>query len=828
MKKLLYHLILAIFFLPLSPAKSFAQEPVVKDTTVAILQTIPVTEIIIQATEVNTRLREKRTNLLTDEKREEITSRMDILQFRLGLIREDPRIHNPEELNLRSLENLQSEWQFLDKLFDTEQDYLNEILQIKEENKAEVHKLLVLWELTSVTINEETAVDLVLEQVETTLSDIRETESQIETDSKFIQEELVKITSGVIFTNEVLEAIAEAHQEMARSLLSLDSPPIWKEFKSKKDSTIVFEQERSLLDDTIIGFRDFYNQYSHRIWLHLVLTLIIIIFIFILYHNLSHTLPEVETPEIIAVKNITTRPLASGWLISVILTFILYSNFPDSVLLLASLFLFPPIISILRSVITGPARKYIYFPLIATILVELHRISYSESLLSRLWLLFIILFAILTIYLVFGRKSQREIILSGRLGKVLVAGGFIAFGMLLIAFFGNIVGSISLSEFLTHSIIESATVSLFLYALVATLNSIITTTIYSNYFKKSSILSQYKELIYRRIKGLINLVAVILLINFVFRIFNIWNAMYPWFKNILLHDIEAGSMTFSLWNIILFFFIVWLTVIIGRLIRTIFEGETGIRDRMRKGAPGAMSLLLRITIFTVGFMLAIAALGVEMDKLTILLGAFGVGIGFGLQSIFNNLVSGIILAFERPIKEGDIIEVGTLLGIVKEIGIRSSVIRTYDGAEVITPNGNLISKELINWTRTDMRRRAEVRVGVAYGTDPQMVLDLLLEIAKSSDKILQTPEPISIFLGFGDSSLDFRLLFWLGDANLRLVLQSEMAVKVNNAIVAAGITIPFPQRDLHVKSVDPNLIDRIKAQDDIAKNQKNLPPSPSK
>jgi small-conductance mechanosensitive channel len=145
---------------------------------------------------------------------------------------------------------------------------------------------------------------------------------------------------------------------------------------------------------------------------------------------------------------------------------------------------------------------------------------------------------------------------------------------------------------------------------------------------------------------------------------------------------------------------------------------------------------------------------------------------------------------------------------------------------VITPNGNLISKELINWTRTDMRRRAEVLVGVAYGTDPQMVLDLLLEIAKSSDKILQTPEPISIFLGFGDSSLDFRLLFWLGDANLRLVLQSEMAVKVNNAIVAAGITIPFPQRDLHVKSVDPNLMDRIKAQDEIANKQKDLPPSP--
>jgi potassium efflux system protein len=828
MKKLLYHLILAILFLPLSPAKSFAQEPVVQDTVGAAIQAIPVTDIIIQATQVNTQLREKRTNLLTDEKREEITSRMDTLQSRLVLLGEDPRIHNPEELNLRSLENLQSEWQFLDKLFDAEQDYLNEILQVKEENKAEVHKLLDLWVLTSETINDETAADLVLEQVETTLGDIRETESQFDADSKFIQEEMVKITSGVIFTNEILEVIAETEQELNRSLLGLDSEPIWKEFRTRKDSIIVFKQERSLLDDTFLGFRDFYKQFPQRIWLHLFLSIIIVILVLILYRNLRHTLPDEETQEIIAVKNIAARPFASGWLISIILTFILYDNIPDYVLLLASLFLFPSIITILRAVITGPARKYIYFPLIATIMVELHSIGYSESFTSRLGLLLIILFAILTIYLVFGRKSKREIILSGRLGKILVAASYIAFGILIIAFFSNIIGAISLAEYLTNSIVQSATISLFLYALVATLYSILTTTVYSNFLKKSSILSQYKELIYKRIKNIINLVAIILLINFVSRIFNIWDAVYPWFKNILIHDIKAGSMKFSLWNIILFFFIVWLTIMIGRLIRTIFEGETGIRDRMRKGAPAAMSLLLRITIFSIGFTLAIAALGVQMERLTILLGAFGVGIGFGLQSIFNNLVSGIILAFERPIKEGDIIEVGTLLGIVKEIGIRSSVIRTYDGSEVITPNGNLISKELINWTRTDMRRRSEVKVGVAYGTDPQTVLDLLLETAKSSDDILQTPEPISLFNGFGDSSLDFRLLFWLGDADLRLKLQSEMTVKVNSAIVAAGITIPFPQRDLHVKSVDPNLMDRIKAQDGIAKNQKNLPPSPSK
>jgi len=821
MKRLFLHILLPIILVNLIVSPVNGQESSAQDTVKVIIEAIPVENIIIRATEVNTQLREKRTNLLTDEQKAEITTRMDtILQRRMVLLREDPRIHRTEDLNLRSLENLQSEWSFLDKLYDTEQEWLNRMLQIKVGERSEIHKLLKVWELTFKTIDKETAADLVVEQIKTTLTDIEETELLFDEDSKFLQEELVKITEGVIFTNEVLESINAANQALTRSLLSLDSPPIWKELNHKKDSTIVFEQERSVWEDSIIGFRDFYNQYMQRIWLQFVLSIIIIVFIFIIYRNLRHTLPEEDTPEITAVKKITERPLSSGWLISIILSFIFYSNLHDSIFLLASLLLLPPMIIILRAVITGPARRYIYFPLIAIVMVEMHKIGYSETFLSRLWLMFIILFAILTLFLVFGRKTQREIILSGRLGKLLIPVSFIAFGMLFIAFCANIAGAISLAEFLTHSVIESATLSLFLYALVATLNSIITTTIHSNYLKKSRILIQYKGLIYKRIKGLINLVAIFLLINFISRIFNIWEPVYSWFREIFTHKIEVGSMLFSLWDIFLFFFILWFTIWTSRLIRTLFEAEAGLRTRMRRGAPGAVSLLLRITVITIGFMLAIAAAGVKMDKLAILLGAFGVGIGFGLQNIFNNLVSGIILAFERPIKEGDIIEVGTLLGIVKEIGIRSSIIRTYDGSEVITPNGNLISKELINWTRTDMRRRAEVRVGVAYGTDPQMVLDLLMECANTFDKVLTTPPPVALFHGFGNSSLDFRLLFWLADADLRLLVQSEMAVKINDAIVAAGITIPFPQHDLHVKSVDPNLMDRIRAQDEIANKKK--------
>jgi small-conductance mechanosensitive channel len=248
-----------------------------------------------------------------------------------------------------------------------------------------------------------------------------------------------------------------------------------------------------------------------------------------------------------------------------------------------------------------------------------------------------------------------------------------------------------------------------------------------------------------------------------------------------------------------------LTIWISRVTKIIIEGEIAPRVKMKRGVPGAVTLILRISIITAGFMIAIAVLGVEMDKLAILLGAFGVGIGFGLQNIFNNLVSGIILAFERPIQEGDIIEVGTLLGTVKEIGIRASVIFTFDGAEVIVPNGNLISNELINWTLTNQTRRIEANVGVKYGTDPDRVLAILNSVAGSDNEVLDDPAPLALFSGFGESSLDFRLLFWIDNADRRLITLSRINVQINRALADAGIEIPFPQRDLHVRSVDRDI-----------------------
>jgi potassium-dependent mechanosensitive channel len=183
---------------------------------------------------------------------------------------------------------------------------------------------------------------------------------------------------------------------------------------------------------------------------------------------------------------------------------------------------------------------------------------------------------------------------------------------------------------------------------------------------------------------------------------------------------------------------------------------------------------------------------------TVLAGAFGVGIGFGLQNIVNNFISGLILLYERPIQIGDTVEVGSLTGEVKRIGIRSSTLRTFQGAEVIVPNANLIAEQVVNWTLSDRQRRIELPVGVAYGTDPQRVLAILLDVAKASSEVLEDPPPLALFRGFGDSALNFELRVWTGLATY-LEVHSRIAIAVNAALREAAIEIPFPQRDLHIK-----------------------------
>jgi potassium efflux system protein len=267
-----------------------------------------------------------------------------------------------------------------------------------------------------------------------------------------------------------------------------------------------------------------------------------------------------------------------------------------------------------------------------------------------------------------------------------------------------------------------------------------------------------------------------------------------------------GDVSISIADLVIFGFVVWASLFISSLLRAVLEDDVMARANLPSGVPYAISTTAHYLVVLLGAFLAFNAAGVDMSRFTVLAGAFGVGIGFGMQTVVSNFVSGLILLYERPIKVGDTIEVENVQGDVKRIGIRSSTVRTFTGAEVLVPNATLIATKVINFTLNDRSRRIDLPVGVAYGTDPVAVLELLRTVATSHSQVLTTPKPLPLFLGFGASSLDFELRVWVADFGEGASVRSDLAIALNAALVAASIEVPFPQQDVHIRSVAAGLL----------------------
>lgn len=233
------------------------------------------------------------------------------------------------------------------------------------------------------------------------------------------------------------------------------------------------------------------------------------------------------------------------------------------------------------------------------------------------------------------------------------------------------------------------------------------------------------------------------------------------------------------------------TVILSLVIEFVLDREIFPRLKTRPGTRYAIATFTRWFVLIAGAVLTLAALGADMAKVTLLAGALGVGIGFGLQNVVNNFASGLILILERPVSVGDLVEIGPVLGEIKRIGIRSSSVRTTQGAEVIVPNSDLASKEVINWTRSDRQRRYDIDVGVPYGSEPEQVMRLLVEAAREVPDILTDPAPVAMFQGFNDKSLDFKLLAWVKTIDLGLQAQNALRVAVLRKLGKAGIVMSF-------------------------------------
>jgi small-conductance mechanosensitive channel len=263
-------------------------------------------------------------------------------------------------------------------------------------------------------------------------------------------------------------------------------------------------------------------------------------------------------------------------------------------------------------------------------------------------------------------------------------------------------------------------------------------------------------------------------------------------------SVQRGALSISVEDVLAFVLTLWVAYLLSAFLRFVLEEDVYPRTGLTRGLSYALSSLLNYALLTLGFLAGLAVLGLDLTKLTIMASAFGVGIGFGLQSVVNNFVSGLILLFERPIHVGDTIEAGETTATVRRIGIRSSVVRTWQGAEIIVPNAQLVTDKVTNWTLSDRLRLLQLPVGVSYSAHPKRVMEMLETVAQAHPHVLRQPAPRAFFTGFGDSSINFELRVWTDQFDRWFQIRSDLAAAVYDAGQAAGISFPFPQREVRL------------------------------
>lgn len=251
------------------------------------------------------------------------------------------------------------------------------------------------------------------------------------------------------------------------------------------------------------------------------------------------------------------------------------------------------------------------------------------------------------------------------------------------------------------------------------------------------------------------------------------------------------------------FLILLIIAVFSKLLIRFLKKKVFARYNIKEGIQESISRLIHYVFIILGLLITLDYLGINMTTLATLSAVLMVGIGFGLQNITSNFISGLILLFERPIQAGDFIEVSNIFGKVSAINARSTTVTTIDNITMIVPNSQFISESLTNWSYKDPRIRLHIRVGVSYGADIDLVRDTLLAVGRAHSEVLKKPEPIVYFNEFGDSSLNFDLIVWTDKPLQQFKIRSDLNFATVHAFREKGIEIPFPQRDLHVRSSIP-------------------------
>jgi small-conductance mechanosensitive channel len=498
----------------------------------------------------------------------------------------------------------------------------------------------------------------------------------------------------------------------------------------------------------------------------------------------------------------TKRPLSISFFMALVFFVVFSVKMPAYWLALFRVGALITVLRIGRALITNSLEKrFITRLALLLVVTDLLVVINLPMPLTRLYIILVATFFI-TLYILRTLKKDTQtaktawLLWAERLGVL----------ALLIIFFAEINGQAELAFFIFVATLKTTFAFLLIWVLYLILLLILEIILH---YVPLSLPKNNSATIISMVRPLLFIGCILLLLSIILVEWHLFPTSSSAINYLSTLGVSIGGSRISIGLILLALFLLYTAYCTSKIIQSILLQSVLPRRNVDKGVQLSITRLLHYSIMLIGFLLALQSLGFSLTNLTILGGALGVGIGFGLQAIVNNFASGLILLFERPIKVGDTIQVGTELAEVKELGLRATIVQTFDNAEIVVPNSDLITSQVTNWTLKERRVRVKVPVGVAYSSNVEQVLEILLRCANDRPEILSTPPASALFLAFGESSLNFELRVFIPEFTDRRMILSELNLDINREFADAGIEIPFPQSDIHLRSIHSEAVDLI-------------------
>jgi len=609
------------------------------------------------------------------------------------------------------------------------------------------------------------------------------------------------VAQEVARSADMLAQFTQAQQRAMGGILARDTPAIWTaEAWDHARGTLhgrVLELRTTRWDDAVRYIQD----PSRGLPLH-VLILISLIVVLLAARRQVRRSGESEAREALGV--LTDHPYAAALAVTLLFLSAPISTVPQSLRNLSEVLTLVPVIRLMRSAV-DPRLMMLVYSLALLFTVDSFRqvIGGVPALEQTILVLEMAVGIGVHAYALRWGPLRRSVARTERL-RTFRASARIVVVVLAAGLVAGASGYMRLARLLASGLLSGGALALTLSASVQVLAGMTALALGVWPLRLLRMVQHHRELLERRAYRVLVWAAILAWGARVLDYAGLFAPAWSSVKSVLAAGLGRGAISFSVGDVLEFALTVGVAYLVSTFIRFVLQEDVYPRTKMTRGISYAVSSLLNYIILALGFLLALGAIGLDLTKATILAGAFGVGIGFGLQSIVNNFVSGLILLFERPIRVGDVVEVGNVQGEVTRIGIRASTVRTYRGAEIIVPNAQLVTDRVTNWTASDRLRRIEIPVGVDYGSAPEKVVEVLEAVARRHPEVLTHPSPQAVFTAFGDSAINFELRAWTSHFERWARIQTELAAGVYAALRDAGMTMPLPQREIRLLQEVPD------------------------